>query len=79
MYEIYWWQDWEIESDQGFSEPLGDKHLNGDGWPGGFAEENKNVAWDGNNLTMFLNFFRFKNVLEPLSLDWSHGQFAVMK
>ena len=44
MYEIYWWRDWEIESDQGFSEPLGDKHL----------EENKNVAWDGNNLTMFL-------------------------
>ena len=54
MYEIYWWRDWEIESDQGFSEPLGDKHLDGDGWAGGFTEENKNVAWDGNNLTIRL-------------------------
>ena len=54
MSEVYWWRDWEIEPDQGFSEPLGDKHLDGDGWPGGFADENKNVAWDGNSLTMFL-------------------------
>lgn len=38
------------------------------------AEVNKDVAWDGNNLTMFSKVF-----LEPLSCNWLHGKFAVIK
>lgn len=46
-----------FEWDKGFLEPLGDQHLDDDGWPRGFAKVNKDVAWNENNLIMFWNIY----------------------